>query len=515
MMDSASVLVLLLMAQVPPPVVTAPSAALEGQFESIRQRERLQLEAMVARLTRQGETDAVMAVRKWLGPPAPGDGATRFTPLPEVVSPAVRGLANVPARSPNQGSWRAEAQKTRDESAETLFALATRAATQEPRSFALAEKCLRAVLDRQPDHAEARRLLGYVPYEGGWITPFAKQQKRDGKVYHPTFGWVYQTWVPHLEKGELPGRGSAGPKVNTWLPAAQADALRTPFSRGWEISTEHFSIKTDVPLSEAISFGRQLEAFHELFFALLADLIPEDRLPLAQRFRAKSRVAEPHSDPHKVWYFADKQEYVDSLIQLKGPDIAKTLGVYDPPKVSTKRTPAYFYRDPGGQVAATATLYHEVSHQLLFESAGKTSYDRNVGNYWVFEGLGTYFETVEEEPGGALLVGGLVGPRLQEAWVRLIQNREFVPLERFVRLGEGQFTERNVIHLHYAQAMAVAVFLMQAQDGKYREGFVDYVRDAYRGKLGASGRSLQGHIGVPYKALDTEFLDYLGRMKAN
>ena len=35
------------------------------------------------------------------------------------------------------------------------------------------------------------------------------------------------------------------------------------------------------------------------------------------------------------------------------------------------------------------------AHQLLFESAGRQNYDRNVGNYWVFEGLGTYFETVE------------------------------------------------------------------------------------------------------------------------
>ena len=64
----------------------------------------------------------------------------------------------------------------------------------------------------------------------------------------------------------------------------------------------------------------------------------------------------------------------------------------------------------------TATLYHEVSHQLLFESAGRrTTIERNVGNYWVFEGLGTYFETLTAEPDGSLRIGGLVGPRIDEA----------------------------------------------------------------------------------------------------
>ena len=36
--------------------------------------------------------------------------------------------------------------------------------------------------------------------------------------------------------------------------------------------------------------------------------------------------------------------------------------------------------------------------------------------------------------------------------------------------------------------MALAVFLMQADGGRYREGFLDYVRDAYRGGS-AEGRA--------------------------
>ena len=81
----------------------------------------------------------------------------------------------------------------------------------------------------------------------------------------------------------------------------------------------------------------------------------------------------------------------------------------------------------------TATLYHEVSHQLLFETAGPNAYTKNVGNYWVFEGLGTYFETVSPQPDGSLEVGGLVGRRIEEAIKSLVDRGWYDPAGRVRR----------------------------------------------------------------------------------
>jgi hypothetical protein len=51
---------------------------------------------------------------------------------------------------------------------------------------------------------------------------------------------------------------------------------------------------------------------------------------------------------------------------------------------------------------------------------------------------------------------------------------------------------------------------MQAQRGHYREAFLDYAHDAYRGRLKrTTGRSLAERLGVSYAQLDAEFLDYL------
>src|SRR5262249_19887737 len=150
-------------------------------------------------------------------------------------------------------------------------------------------------------------------------------------------------------------------------------------------------------------------------FALMADVLGE-QLPLARRFRSPSLSADASYRSHQVYYFATKEEYVEHLRSSTGADIDQSLGDYNPPRPGHgHRAAAYFFRDKGGQLPVTATLYHEVSHQLLFETAGPNAYTRNAGNYWVFEGLGTYFETVTPQPDGSLEVGGPVGERLAAA----------------------------------------------------------------------------------------------------
>jgi hypothetical protein len=390
-----------------------------------------------------------------------------------------------------------------------LLDLARRAARANPPRYALAGRCLRGVVERQPDHAEARRILGYVPHEGGWARPFAVAQSREGYIDHPVFGWVKADWKPHLEKGELPSPPSRG-KVR-WLSVEEADRLRADWNPPWQIPTEHFLILTNVPLAEAISFGRRLEAFHDLFMATMAD-VQGDNSPLARRLRDPRLVGDPPTKRHTVYYFATRDQYLDYLRpKYAGTGIEISLGFYDPPKSSTGRNPAYFFRDPAGDLPDIANLYHEVSHQLLFETAGPQHYNQNVGNYWVFEGLGTYFETVEPRPDGSIEVGGRVGRRMEEAARSLVDLGRMIPLEPFVGYDEAAFAHRDAaIYLRYQQAMALTVFLMQWHDGAYREGFLDYVRDAYRGRLrGGTGRKLQDRVGETYATLEAQLLAFL------
>ena len=361
MAASVWLLGLALAMQVPPPQAAAvESTALWAARRAIRDQETTELLALAGRLKDAGRGEAEVVLAR-VEPPPPEQGPFRFQPMPEVVPARAKrrpqGLANVAAAAAEP----AELAAIRTRRAGELYDLAARALGGKVKHYALADDCLRAALVREPDHAEARRLLGYVAHDDGWATPFAAEQLKLGKVLHPTFGWVDASWVPHLEKGELPAPQGGDPKEVRWLPAAEADALRSTIKKGWKIKTEHFEIWTDVPLSEAIAFGRKLESFNDLFFSLLADVIADD-LPLARRFRDKAKSL-PRPALHTVYYFATHEEFLDYLNQRGVQGIDKILGLFDPPRKGERRAPAYFFRDEGGQLPVTATLFHEVSHR--------------------------------------------------------------------------------------------------------------------------------------------------------
>jgi len=426
------------------------------------------------------------------------DGSSRFDPLPEVV------LASelVPGSGP------------RLEAARKLFDLAISASKLPSPPMAFVDECLRGVLKRDPNQAEARRLLGFVRHEKtGWATPFAASELALAKVKDPTFGWVPADWVLHLKQGELPApRGS-----NRWLPTAQADALRRDWKDGWTIRTEHFEIHANVPLSEVIAFGQQLETFDQLFSSVMADVVGAE-LPLARRLKAPGLQPTVSNKPrHQVFFFATRDEYAEYLTPMMGTKAKQSLGIYIPKKESKEfGNRSYFFNDVGGQLDIADTLHHEVSHQLLFESSGSSDYAQNAGNFWVFEGLGTYFETVRTLEDGSIRVGGLVGPRINNARRRLIDLGEMIPLDQFVAMGRAAFQGEfgGDIFLNYAEAMALTVFLMQAQDGRYREPFLDYARDAYKGQFrNRSGRNLEDRLDQKYPDLQREFLDYLNSKK--
>ena len=498
----------------PPPKGEARSVELRGRRDEILTKERAKLRALADRLRGEGkESDADQAGPGPGEDPSP-DGSSRFVLLPEVVEGKPRkGLASVEAARANPGggaNWRAERELIRLEAARALFDLAGEAAKAPEPSFALADECLRGVIARQPDQPEARRLLGFLPYQGGWATPHAVEVLARGFVEDPIYGWVEGDWVSHLRRGELPS-----PDLKRWLPAAEADDLRRDFANGWRITTEHFRIRTNVPLSEAISFGRKLEALHQLFFALMADVIGPDQLPMAQRFKYTGAKPVLSKNVYQVYYFATREEFAQHLAPIQGDGARISLGTYVPKKESRAMGGiSYFFNDVGGQLDVESTLYHEASHQLLFESAGPDDYVKNVGQYWVFEGLGTYFETLQHEPDGSLRIGGLVGPRIAQARKRLLTRNEFIPIKELVAFNPARFKgdQGGDVFLNYAEAMALAAFLMQGDGGRHREAFLDYVQDTYKGRFrGRSGRGLDDRLGMPYPELNRAFLDYLAR----
>jgi hypothetical protein len=403
---------------------------------------------------------------------------------------------------------------SRETTAAALVDLAARAAAPAVEEFGLADQCLRDALVLNPDQPEARRLMGHVRRGESWVTPAAARKLDAHEVLDPTYGWVPDDWPPHLNQGELPAPIVAGRPV-AWLPRERADALRSDIKkRPWEIRSENFLVRTNVPLGEAIAFGRRLEVVRDAFLSLFADIFEPEDLPLARRYRG----LEPLDDRdrrHEVWYFAEKPQYVEFLRRNFGRDESAGLAYYMPKSEASRfRQPprAFFYRDPDNPIEVTATLHHEASHQVLFESSGEAArHMANAGHFWVWEGLGTYFETLRAEPDGVgHRIGGRYGPRMTRAAQDARAGR-FLPVAELTALGESRFFDEVDVYRNYAQAMALTVFLMHGDEGRHRDAFVAYVADAYRGRYraGATLPGLAQRLGMGPSELDRRLVAYL------
>ena len=66
------------------------------------------------------------------------------------------------------------------------------------------------------------------------------------------------------------------------------------------------------------------------------------------------------------------------------------------------------------------------------------------------------------------------------------------------------------IYQNYQQAMALTVFLMQWNQGAYRDEFLNYLRDAYHGRIKRHRRSrCSDRLHQPYPVLEQQFLAFL------
>ena len=110
-------------------------------------------------------------------------------------------------------------------------------------------------------------------------------------------------------------------------------------------------------------------------------------------------------------YYRDKQEYVEALRKHQ-PRIAETLGVY----FDTLHEAHFF----AGDEHSASTLYHEAVHQLFQESKPTAKHIGATANFWVVEGVATYFETLHRthRPAGRVCIytmGELTAGRLPGA----------------------------------------------------------------------------------------------------
>ncbi|WP_168205438.1 DUF1570 domain-containing protein [Bythopirellula goksoeyrii] len=344
-----------------------------------------------------------------------------------------------------------------------------------------------------PDHTDARRVLGYEKYNDTWAGAFALRQLEAGNIWNREFGWIAAEDLPRYEAGERP----LGKK---WI-SAEADARRhASIDDGWRVRTDHFQVTTNDSPASAVELATRLEETHQVWLQLCAGFFL-DANDLKKRFEGKSSSSY-RIKPFQVKYYRTRGEYNDDLIRQQ-PRIGMTLGIY----FDTNRTTNFFAgkeQDPG-------TITHEAVHQFFQESAPAA---RNVGglsNVWIIEGIACYFESLTPmrvaEGKQAFTIGTPNAGRLPAAYQRCILDDYYIPLADLCKLGTTDLQRRKDIAPLYSQSAGLATFFMHYEDGIYRPALMKYLQLIYAGR--DKPTTLQEVTGQSFAELDKQYREYL------
>lgn len=413
---------------------------------------------------------------------SPATQALNLSALPRDVQP------ELPAQlTPDERFWQTQLKHSEDEYAKKLYLLSRRALHSDNPGYAY--RLVREAAVHNPDHAPIRKILGFERLGNEWVTSFAAAQTREGKDWHNDFGWLPKN---HLVKYAADERFFKG----RWYTTAKEKELRHAFADGWQVRTDHYLIKTNYSLERGVELGKALEDFYGFFNETFAGFFntPEQ---LKKLFDGKSRLVRP--TPYVVHYYRSRDEYLDRL-KKQFPTIEQTNGVY-----MTNDRVAHFYHDDKGD--SEATLFHEATHQLFFESHQANRPISEKDHFWIIEGIACYMESFQRA-NGTVSIGDPGYIRFAGARANLLaENSYYMPLKEFSGMGMRNFQFAPALTKNYTQAAGLARFFMHYENGRYREALVSHLSQLYSGdnRVRDHAAALDELTGVDFEELDRQY----------
>ena len=377
--------------------------------------------------------------------------------------------------------------KLRRDHATTLFEMARRAVRTGQAGLAI--DLALGSLQADPDYEPARRLFGYQKFHNQWRTAYEVKKLRAGNVWSEKFGWLPKRNLRRYDEGQRYSDGH-------WISAKDDARRHRDIRSGWEVETEHYTIRTDHSIEAAVGLGVKLEGLYRLWQQLFVRYYASQADVMAL-FDGRARLAAATHRRHDVVYFRDREDYVRSL-EAEMPNIGISIGVY----LEQPRT-AYFFPGKDGD---DRTLYHEATHQLFHESRPVAREVARSANFWIIEGIAMFMESLRQEDGYYVL-GGFDDQRLHAAQYRLLHDHFYVPLDEFVDYGMERLQKDSRIATLYSQAAGLTHFLVFFDGGRYRDALVSYLTAIYSGR--ADRETLSRLTGTGYGDLDKQYRKFL------
>ena len=279
---------------------------------------------------------------------------------------------------------------------------------------------------------------------------------------------VANTRLGHVKRGSRWFVPDGGRK----LPFDKLRERRKNWGDAWEFETTHYVVRTNLDLTLALDAALELECFYFTFFSA---------------FGRHLKLYEVE-EPMRVHLHADASSY---------PETGNEWGYFAP-----SDNVVHFDASRGLPVGP---LIHEATHQLIHNTAVRERVYSGSIPGWLDEGLAEYM--------GASIIGNLGGTKVSVGEVarghlaRHGSAKKPYKLSRVINFNSGDFQGSTGRSLKYAQAYSLVHFCLHGEDGRYRNGFLDFVRGCYQGK--SSSTHFKKAVGIgKEKEFDKVWLEY-------
>lgn len=364
--------------------------------------------------------------------------------------------SRAPPEQPLQKQWFNKLEAALAKHGDRIFELATRSA--ESGAGATAYQFLHETLHYNPDHEEARKILGYRNTLTGWKTAAERIKISPAKRPHPTMNWQPGTY--------------------------------------FLVSTPHFNIASQADEVSTRLLADKLERWHDVWRQVFFEFW--NRPTAVDRWLKGKGISREPTTKFDVIFFANKEQYVGQLSDwVKG--IEESTGYYN-----DSANASFFYASDDSRIHNT--WRHELTHQLFQESIRSVKSPFNDEFVWLGEGIATYFESLADF-GSYVTLGGFESRRLQFSRIRKFREGFYIPLEELSRIGRKDFQQRPDMKRLYSQSAGVTHMLMDGENGTMQRPLTEFLKLLYQGKLKPG--SFEAVIGKSFSELDQLYNQFL------
>ncbi len=320
-----------------------------------------------------------------------------------------------------------------------------------------AEIEFRETLRLKPGHHGARVEMGYVFYGGRWVHTDQLTELMEQKNLVAHEGRL----ISKDEYDRLTAEEEETEETEEETPEepepeeTKAEDPGVPWSQAYDVSTSHYTIRTNVGKKISRRYAKLMEELHGEYRKVFRGYRPKEK------------------GKYSVWVYRNQQDFMSETGRRQ--DVG---GYYD-----TQSKRVISYRGIYGSGTTDAVLARECCHQYLDSVMASMS----SAPAWIVEGFAVYFESAKVAESGSVKMGKLPRDRLIQLKAAIAKG-QFIPIDQLIRRSRNRFGPNEEAH-----AWSLVYFMMKSgsKKGKILSTFFDrcatYVPAA--GGRGGRGRT--------------------------